>query len=83
MKSTSTSTCTRCGKVRIVAKTWIEKIVTASGKGNVTHSSTVCPDSDCQKIVEADFAKQKSKYLALKAEKEERLKQALINRHHR
>jgi len=83
MESTSVSICTRCGKVRIVAKTWIEKIITASGKGNVTHSQTVCPDPECQKIVEVDWAKQKSKYLALKAEKEERLKQALINRHHR
>jgi hypothetical protein len=83
MNNIASNPCPRCGKARIVVKTWIEEIVTNWGKSKVTHSSTACPDPACQKIVAADLDKQKSKFIALKVEKERREKQALINRKHR
>ena len=41
--------CIRCGKERILDKTWSEQI----GISLVTYTQSVCPDADCQKIVEA------------------------------
>jgi hypothetical protein len=40
--------CIRCGKLRIVAKTWKDMI----GTTQTVFTQTVCPDSECQKIVE-------------------------------
>jgi len=58
----SESLCIRCGKTRIVSKTWIEKIE----KGNpITHSEAVCPDKDCQKAVDDDFAAKRERKLAI------------------
>ena len=43
-----TTPCIRCGKDRIISKTWTEKI----GESKVVRTDTVCPDPECQKIVE-------------------------------
>ena len=44
--------CIRCGKTRILAQKWQEK----SERGAViVHERTVCPDKDCQKIVDDKF----------------------------
>ena len=40
--------CIRCGKVRILSRTWSEQI----GLSLVTYTDSVCPDDDCQKLVE-------------------------------
>lgn len=40
--------CIRCGKLRILDKTWKEQI----GLSLVTYTSTICPDPVCQKAVE-------------------------------
>ncbi|MFH0863743.1 MAG: hypothetical protein V1858_01455 [Candidatus Gottesmanbacteria bacterium] len=47
--------CIRCGKLRIETKTWKEK----TPSGFVTHTLSRCPDSDCQKIIDQQFAVQK------------------------
>lgn len=39
--------CIRCGKQRIDGKSWKEK-----GTSSVTYIQTICPDPDCQKIVD-------------------------------
>ncbi len=49
--------CIQCGKQRIDGKTWKEK----SGMSFITYTSTVCPDADCQKIVEKAMADRKEK----------------------
>ena len=41
--------CIRCGKVRILDRIWEERV----GISLLTHTDTVCPDADCQKLVEA------------------------------
>lgn len=40
--------CIRCGKQRIDGKSWKEKL----GTSVITHTQTVCPDDECQKIVD-------------------------------
>lgn len=45
----NTTPCIRCGKLRVVAKTWTEKTGVAAA---VTYTQTVCPDPACQKLVE-------------------------------
>ncbi|OGD93815.1 hypothetical protein A3F02_00630 [Candidatus Curtissbacteria bacterium RIFCSPHIGHO2_12_FULL_38_9b] len=55
------TSCIRCGKIRIFKKKWIEKL----DRGSViTHIETVCPDNDCQKIVDAQFAAKRELRLA-------------------
>lgn len=41
--------CFRCGKERIVTKVWKE--VTANS--TIIHTETICPDKDCQAVVDA------------------------------
>ena len=68
MTNKALNICSRCGKPRIVAKTWKERI-----KGSVDiHTSTVCPDAACQKIVDGKLAAQKQKREALEKEKMQR-----------
>ena len=53
--------CIRCGKPRIEVKTWSEII-----NGSVVKfTQTVCPDEECQKIVEEQLRKKKEKLMAL------------------
>lgn len=40
--------CIRCGKPRILSKTWSEYI----GTSQVTYTESVCPDVSCQKRVD-------------------------------
>lgn len=45
--------CIRCGKVRIYSRKWVDKV---NGKGPlITHVEAVCPDAECQKIVDEKF----------------------------
>lgn len=62
MQSGYTNPCTRCGKERIVSRTWKERIQTFSGAVIVQiNSDTICPDAQCQKIVEEELFVQKQK----------------------
>lgn len=63
--------CTRCGKERIESKSWTETLETFFGSTTVTHTETVCPDPECQKIVEEklDDARRKKENLMLEREK--------------
>ena len=45
--------CIRCGKTRVFSKKWTEK--TDSGQ-IIVHEQTVCPDAECQKVVDKHFA---------------------------
>lgn len=67
---TSNSICTLCGKPRIVSETWLEKIETHYGFTQVTHTTTICPDPECQKKVDIDLAKQKQHRDDIKKESE-------------
>jgi len=60
--------CPRCGKARIDAKTWTEKV----GKSTLTMTQTICPDPACQKIVEAENQKMTDKHEAFRQKDIER-----------
>lgn len=49
--------CIRCGKQRVEAETWEERV----GNSISIHTTNVCPDAACQKIVEEEFAARKAK----------------------
>lgn len=47
--------CIRCGKERVLLKKWTEK---PEGKGaTITFERYICPDSECQKILDEQFEK--------------------------
>lgn len=49
--------CVQCGKERVDGKSWKGK----SGGSVVTYTQTLCPDSDCQKIVDKAISDRKKK----------------------
>lgn len=61
MQTISHNPCTRCGRERIVSKTWKENVKIYSGTSPVVHVDTVCPVSACQKVVDGQLAVQKEK----------------------
>ena len=65
-----TTPCIRCGKSRIIAKSWTEKI----NNSVITYTQTVCPDPECQKIVDSDLQKKKDKITAIQNKSLERRK---------
>ena len=65
--------CIRCGKVRIFFKKWEVK---AEKGPSITHEKTVCPDAECQKLVDRKFAELREKKEALQAAKEANAKEA-------
>ena len=58
------SVCTRCGKPRIVVKTYEEKIETST----VTYTITECSDPECQKLINKTIKAEKSKRKFIKDE---------------
>ena len=73
MSNVASNPCTRCGKERIVSRIYNEEIATFFGTSTVTHTETVCPDPECQKIVEERLEVQKQKSQELKDEKQKKL----------
>lgn len=62
------SICTRCGKPRIVVKTYEEKVDTST----VTYTITECSDPECQKMVNKTLLTEKKKRQFIKDEQEKR-----------
>ncbi|MGE5042001.1 MAG: hypothetical protein ACM3IJ_03795 [Candidatus Levyibacteriota bacterium] len=71
--------CVRCGKQRVDGKTWKEKIENHFGVSFITHTETVCPDKECQKIVEEKMNQARQKTADMKLEKEKKLEAARKN----
>ena len=65
------SVCIRCGKYRIVTGTKKEKV----GNSTLVHTNTVCPDPECQKIVDTQLARELEKREANKNRNENRNRQ--------
>lgn len=62
------SVCTRCGKPRIIVKTYTEKIASST----VTYTITECSDPECQKIVDKALNVEKKKRQFIKDEQVKR-----------
>ena len=73
MSIKSTNPCTRCGKERIEGKSYKEEVATFFGTSTIVHTDTICPDPECQKIVEEKLEVQKQKSDELKLEKQKKL----------
>lgn len=73
MQAKPINPCTRCGKERIDSKKWKEEVATFFGTSTIIHTDTVCPDEDCQKIVEEKLETLKAKSDELKLEKQKKL----------
>lgn len=71
----SKSRCTRCGKARVVVKTY-EKEINGS---KILYKLTGCPDPECQKKVEEGLQKEKEKREKIKADQEKREEQRRKN----
>lgn len=68
--------CIRCGKERIVSKTWKEKANTFFGESIIIYTESICPDSECQEIVDKKIAAQKQKTEEMQQARVERIKHA-------
>lgn len=68
--------CPRCGKQRIVTSTFSEII----SKSEVTYTKTVCPDPECQKLIEKGLKNDEKKRAVLKEEQERRTLQRLAEK---
>lgn len=68
------SVCIRCGKQRIEAKSWTENL----NGSDITYTQLVCPDDECQKIVDKQLKEKREKIE--KIQKESRERRAKISR---
>lgn len=57
--------CIQCGKERVDGKTWKGK----AGASVVTYTMTICPDPNCQKIIDKAIADRKAKSILLTKKK--------------
>jgi len=60
--------CTRCGKPRIIIKSYQEKVETST----VTYTITECSDPECQKMVNKTLLTEKKKRQFIKDEQVKR-----------
>jgi hypothetical protein len=65
MQTTIHNPCTRCGRERVISRTWKEDVKTYSGTSSVVHVDTMCPDPACQKLVDDQLAVQKEKRMVI------------------
>ncbi len=72
--------CIRCGKERLNGRTWKQETKTLLEKSVVTHTETVCPDPECQKIVNERMMLLRQKNEAILQAKEERMRKVQIAR---
>jgi len=75
MKKTFGNPCSRCGKERVVIRTWKEKI----DNSIITNIETACPNKECQAEVDKINKKQQERSAALKRESEKRLQNRKAN----
>jgi len=69
MKKTFGNPCSRCGKERMIVRTWKEKVDSSV----IINTETACPDKECQAEVEKINKKQQERSASLKRESEKRL----------
>lgn len=63
------NSCWRCGKERVVVRSWKEKV----GNSIITTTETACPDVECQKLVDKANKKNIDKFQASQLQRKLRL----------
>ena len=69
-----TNPCIRCGKQRIEISSYKKK----EGSFMVTYTKNVCPDPECQKLVDKELNKEKQKRAKIKEESTKRESERLV-----
>lgn len=69
----SRNVCIRCGKQRIIAKTWKEKVMIYGKSSLVEYTEMVCPDKSCQEKVEKELKIRKEKTAQMEKDKQDRV----------
>lgn len=80
MDANISNPCIRCGKQRIDKKSWKEKLVSHFGVSYIVHTETVCPDKQCQIIVQEKLDSLKLRAETLELEREKRMVNLKKNR---
>lgn len=70
------SKCIRCGKERIIKSSSTEKLE----KTTVIYTVTVCPDPECQKLVEKGLIAEETKRKIMNDEQEKRAQELALRR---
>jgi len=70
MQKPEKKTCYRCGKERVVSKTWKEKV----GNSIVETTEYVCTDEKCEATQKKDLRNQKNKRLQMEKRKRDSLR---------
>lgn len=70
------SNCTRCGKERVVKSSYTEKLE----KTTVVYTVTICPDPECQKLVEKGLVADEAKRKIMRDEHEKRTQELISKR---
>jgi hypothetical protein len=73
MEKSYQNLCIRCGKKRVVVRTWEEK----TEYSTVINTEMACPDPECQKQVEKQNQKQVDKFHLMNRKSEERRKKRI------
>jgi hypothetical protein len=69
MEKKYSNRCYRCGKERVVVKTWKEDI----GVSEVTVTQMICPDPECQKVVAKEIKAQADKARIMAKRREDKI----------
>lgn len=76
MQKLNNNLCIRCGKMRIIANSWSDYV----GTSLVTYTINVCPDPECQKIVDDQLKKKKDKFDTIQKDSLKRREEIRKNR---
>jgi hypothetical protein len=64
-----------------MSRQWTEKVTTYMGESEIVYEEWVCPDSECQKLVDEKIKAAQEKKELLDSERKERIKNYRNNRH--
>ena len=71
MDKKTSNPCSRCGKERIIVRTYIERV----GNSSVLNTITSCPDPDCQSEINKVLARDEKMRADMKLASERRLQE--------
>lgn len=70
------SKCTRCGKERVIVSSHTKKV----DKATVTYTVTVCPDPECQKMVNKGLVVEEHKRKMIREEQDKRAQEIILKK---
>jgi hypothetical protein len=77
MKRSYSNPCIKCGRERVVVRTWTEEVYGSK----ITNTETRCPNPACQTEVDRDNKKSKDRHDALRIKSEQRARVRKVTLH--